>query len=90
MGPLAKGSAGRIHRFAGLGIGRVRAGAPAPGISPKVDAIRKAGVLRVGVLTNPPWLWENTSGSGEQWDGPSWTLAKEYARLLNVKLVAVP
>jgi polar amino acid transport system substrate-binding protein len=63
---------------------------PAPGVSPKVDAIRKAGALRVGVLTNPPWLWENTSGSGEQWDGPSWTLAKEYARLLNVKLVAVP
>lgn len=38
---------------------------PAPGQSPRVDAIRKAGVLRVGVLANAPWLVENTSGSGE-------------------------
>jgi polar amino acid transport system substrate-binding protein len=64
--------------------------APAPGVSPRVDAIRQAGALRVGVLVNPPWLLENTSGAGEQWDGPAWTLAKEYARLLGVKLVAVP
>jgi polar amino acid transport system substrate-binding protein len=63
--------------------------APAAG-EPRADAIRKSGVLRVGVLVNPPWLWENTTGSGEQWDGPAWTLAKEYARLLNVKLAAVP
>jgi polar amino acid transport system substrate-binding protein len=59
---------------------------PAPGVSPRVDAIRKAGVLRVGVLANLPWLAENTSGSGEPWDGPAWTLSKEYARLLGVKL----
>jgi polar amino acid transport system substrate-binding protein len=64
--------------------------APAPGVSPRVEAIRQAGALRVGVLVNPPWLLENTSGAGEQWDGPAWTLAKEYARLLGVKLVAVP
>ena len=29
---------------------------PAPGASPRIDAIRKAGVLRVGVLANAPWL----------------------------------
>lgn len=63
---------------------------PAPGTSPRVDAIRKAGVLRVGVLANAPWLVENTSGSGEAWSGPAWLLAKEYAKRLNVKLDAVP
>jgi len=57
-----------------------------PTNSPRVQAIQKAGVLRVGVLANPPWLVENTSGSGDQWSGPGWTLAREYARLLGVKL----
>ena len=61
-----------------------------PGASPRVDAIRKAGVLRVGVLANAPWLVENTSGTGEAWSGPAWLLANEYARRLNVKLEAVP
>ena len=64
--------------------------APAPGASPRVDAIRKAGVLRVGVLANAPWLVENTSGSGEQWSGPAWLLAQEYAKRLGVKLEAIP
>ena len=63
---------------------------PAPGASPRIDAIRKAGVLRVGVLANAPWLVENTSGSGEAWSGPAWLLANEYAKRLNVKLEAVP
>src|SRR5579864_2142841 len=62
---------------------------PAPGASPRIDAIRKAGVLRVGVLANAPWLVENTSGSGDQWSGPAWLLANEYARLLGVKLSPV-
>ncbi|MBM6592881.1 substrate-binding periplasmic protein [Microvirga pudoricolor] len=62
---------------------------PAAGASPRIDAIRKAGELRVGVLANIPWLVENTSGTGEAWDGPVWTLAKEYAKLLNVKLTPV-
>src|SRR5581483_11381045 len=52
---------------------------PAAGASPRIDAIRKAGVLRVGVLANAPWLVENTSGQGEAWSGPAWLLAKEYA-----------
>lgn len=63
---------------------------PAAGASPRIDAIKQAKALRVGVLVNPPWLWENTTGSGEKWDGPAWTLAKEYARLLGVELVTVP
>jgi len=40
---------------------------PAPGASPRVDAIKKAGTLRVGVLANAPWLVENTTGQGEAW-----------------------
>ncbi len=63
---------------------------PAPGASPRIDAIRKAGVLRVGVVNNPPWLAQNTTGDGEPWAGPSWVLGKEFARLLNVKLETVP
>src|SRR2546428_11935645 len=63
---------------------------PAPGASARIDAIKKAGVLRVGVLANAPWLVENTSGSGETWSGPAWLLANEYAKRLNVKLEAGP
>lgn len=61
-----------------------------PGASPRIDAIQKAGALRVGVLANPPWLLETTSGQGEAWSGPAWMLAREYARRLNVKLKPVP
>ena len=63
---------------------------PGPGASPRIDAIKKAGVLRVGVLANAPWLVENTTGQGEAWSGPAWLLANEYARRLGVKLEAVP
>ena len=63
---------------------------PAPGTSPRIDAIKKAGVLRVGVLANAPWLVENTTGGAEKWSGPAWLLAEEYAKRLGVKLEAVP
>ncbi len=62
---------------------------PAPGTSPRIDAIQKAGELRVGVLQNSPWLVENTTGNGAAWSGPAWLLATEYARLLKVKLQPV-
>jgi len=62
---------------------------PAAGASTRVDAIRKAGELRVGVLANAPWLVEDTTGSGEPWSGPAWVLTKEYARLLGVKVKPV-
>jgi polar amino acid transport system substrate-binding protein len=76
--------------FAGAGIGQATAqDAPAAGVSTRVDAIKKAGILRVGVLANLPWLAENTSGAGEAWSGPAWTLSKEYAKLLGVKLQPV-
>jgi polar amino acid transport system substrate-binding protein len=63
---------------------------PAAGKSPRIDAIKKAGVLRVGVLANPPWLVENTTGSGDQWTGPAWLLAKEVADKLGVTVQPVP
>jgi polar amino acid transport system substrate-binding protein len=62
---------------------------PAPGKSSRIDAIKKTGVLRVGVLANAPWLVENTTGAGEHWSGPAWDLAKEYAKRLGVKLEPV-
>jgi polar amino acid transport system substrate-binding protein len=63
--------------------------APAPGTIPRIDTIRKAGVLRVAVLANAPWLVENTTGGGEQWSGPAWVLAKEYAKRLGVTVEPV-
>jgi polar amino acid transport system substrate-binding protein len=62
---------------------------PPPGKSPRIDAIKKTGALRVGVLANAPWLIENTTGGGEHWSGPAWDLAKEYAKRLKVKLEPV-
>lgn len=64
--------------------------APAPGESPRVDAIREAGVLRAGVLANPPWLWENTLSDENKWEGPAWMLASKAAELLGVRLEAIP
>ena len=76
-----------IAAFAGQAFAQA---VPAPGISARIDAIKKAGVLRAAVLSNPPWLVENTTSSGDAWGGPAWILANEYARLLGVKLQAVP
>ncbi len=62
---------------------------PTAGASPRIDAIRKAGVLRVAVLANPPWLIESTTGGGQPWSGPAWLLAEDYASRLGVKLKPV-
>ena len=70
-------------------FGQALPAAPAPGSSPRVDAIRKAGVLRVAVLANPPWLIQDTTSGSEPWSGPAWLLAGEYAKLLGVKLEPV-
>ena len=89
---LARASRGAVlaATFAAFGQAALAQTPPAPGASPRVDAIRKAGVLRVGVVNNPPWLAQNTTGDGEDWSGPSWTLGKEFAKLLGVKMVPVP
>ena len=57
--------------------------------SPRIDAIKKAGALRVAVLANAPWLVENTTGEGDHWSGPAWLLSEEYAKRLGVKLQPV-
>ncbi|MCK1641444.1 transporter substrate-binding domain-containing protein [Bradyrhizobium sp. 157] len=62
---------------------------PAAGKSPRIDAIRKSGVLRVAVLHNMPWLVENTSGKGAKWSGPAWLLANAFAKQLGVRLQEV-
>ena len=64
----------------------------AAGASPRIDAIKKAGVLRVGVLANAPWLVENTTGTGDAWSGPAWLLAEgicEAARTSSSRPVPV-
>ena len=76
--------------LAALAAQAVAQSVPAPGASARIDAIKKAGVLRAAVLSNPPWLVENTTGQGDPWAGPAWLLAQEAARQLGVKLQAVP
>ena len=63
---------------------------PAPGESPKIDAIKERGVLRVAAIGEFPWLPENTTGSGPQFSGPAWMLAEEYANRLGVSIEVVP
>ncbi len=47
---------------------------PTPGQSKTIDAIKKEGKLRVGIMAGYPWLEENTSGQGEPYSGPAWIL----------------
>jgi len=63
---------------------------PAPGVSKRVDEIKQRGTLRVATIGEFPWLKENTSGSGEPFEGSAWALANEYAKRLGVKLETVP
>jgi polar amino acid transport system substrate-binding protein len=76
--------------LAGVSVAAWAQTPPPPGASARIDAIRKAGVLRVGVVNNPPWLQQNTTGDGEPWAGSSWMLGKEFAKLLGVKIEPVP
>jgi polar amino acid transport system substrate-binding protein len=71
-------------------IAHAAAEVPAPGQSPKIDAIKERGVLKVAAIGEFPWLPENTSGSGPQFSGPAWMLAEEYAKRLGVELEVVP
>jgi polar amino acid transport system substrate-binding protein len=71
-------------------VSAIAADVPPPGASPRIDAIHKAGALRVAVIANPPWLMQNTSGNGPAWSGPAWALATEAAKRLGVTLQPVP
>jgi polar amino acid transport system substrate-binding protein len=63
---------------------------PAPGQSAKIDAIKARGTLKAAAIGESPWLPENTTGSGDQFSGPAWVLANEYANRLGVKIEIVP
>jgi polar amino acid transport system substrate-binding protein len=76
--------------FGSVGLAYGGSDVPAPGQSPKIDAIKKRGVLKAAAIGEFPWLPENTSGSGPQFSGPAWVLAEEYAKRLGVKLEIVP
>ena len=77
----------------GLGISPVLAtgtDVPAAGQSAKIDAIKARGSIKAAAIGENPWLPENTTGSGDQFSGPAWVLANEYANRLGVKLEIVP
>jgi polar amino acid transport system substrate-binding protein len=63
---------------------------PAPGESKKIDAIKARGALKAAAIGEFPWLPENTTGGDEQFSGPAWMLAEEFASRLGVKLEVVP
>jgi polar amino acid transport system substrate-binding protein len=63
---------------------------PAPGQSAKIDAIKARGTIKAAAIGESPWLPENTTGSGDQFSGPAWVLANEYANRLGVKIEIVP
>ncbi len=77
---------------ASLGASSTSYGAelPQPGQSKTIDAIKARGTLKAGVLAGYPWLKENTTGQGEQYEGPVWLLVQEYINQLGVKLELVP
>jgi polar amino acid transport system substrate-binding protein len=63
---------------------------PKPGECTTIDAIKKEGKHRAGIMAGYPWLEENTTGQGEPYSGPAWILANTYAKLLGVKLELIP
>jgi polar amino acid transport system substrate-binding protein len=70
--------------------GSAAADVPAPGASKKIDEIKERGVLRVAVLAEPPWLAENTTGSGPQYYGSAWVIAEEVAARLGAEIEVTP
>jgi polar amino acid transport system substrate-binding protein len=59
---------------------------PAAGASKTIDEIKERGVIHVGVLAEPPWLAQNTTGSGPQYFGSAWVITEELAKRLGVKI----
>jgi polar amino acid transport system substrate-binding protein len=63
---------------------------PAAGASKKVDEIKARGTINVAVLAEPPWLAENTTGSGPQYFGSAWVITDEIAKRLGVGISVTP
>ncbi len=57
---------------------------PAPGTSPTIDRVKKAGVLRAGINVALPWLGQNPQT--REFFGPSMELGQRIAEALGVKL----
>jgi len=64
-------------------------GVPEAGKSERIDAILQRGTLKVGVTPAFPWAFRNKTGTGDEYRGSSWLLAKAYAEALGVKLEVV-
>lgn len=62
---------------------------PRPGVSQRIDFIKRRGVLRVAVQDEYPWLIRNGAGDGAPFHGPAWRLVEEYARRLGVRIETV-
>ena len=56
-------------------------GVPEAGKSERIDAILKRGTLKVGVTPAFPWVFRNKTGTGDEYRGSSWVLAKAMRRL---------
>jgi polar amino acid transport system substrate-binding protein len=57
---------------------------PAPGTSPTIDRVKKAGVLRAGINVALPWLGQNPQT--REFFGPSMELGQRIAEALGVRL----
>src|ERR1700722_16464858 len=60
-------------------------GVPEAGKSERIDTILKRGTLKVGITPAFPWVFRNKTGTGDEYRGSSWLLAKAYAEALGVK-----
>ncbi len=76
--------------ISGLSTALAQVALPEAGASKKIDEIKERGVLRVAVLAEPPWLAENTTGSGEQYYGSAWVIAQAIAEALGATIEVTP
>ena len=90
VGPILPAIAAAVVALGLSAAAYAEVAVPAPGSSKKVDEITKRGVLNVAVLAEPPWLAENTTGSGAQYFGSAWTITEEIAKRLGVKIAVTP
>jgi polar amino acid transport system substrate-binding protein len=64
--------------------GAIAAELPAKGMSPTIDRVKQAGVLRAGINVALPWLGQNPQT--REFFGPSMDLGRQIAEALGVKL----
>ena len=89
-GSILAAVAGAIVAFGLSATAYAEVAVPEAGTSKKVDEIKARGVLNAAVLAEPPWLAENTTGSGPQYFGSAWMITEEIAKRLGVKIAVTP